>query len=367
MKFSKWLQDKLFTISLWHFVWLSVLSSLIFTGLMSLILRGKIASDYIITGSVVSLIVASSVICLIQQIRAIERQARSSLAEVNKQLHQEIDTRKRAQKDAETANRAKSDFLANMSHELRTPLNHIIGFTELVKDKHFGDLNDTQMEYLNDVYQSSRHLLSLVSDILDLAKIESGKLELELSGINFTELLQSSLYLIKEKALKHHIHLITDIESLPEEIRVDERKLKQVMYNLLSNAIKFTPDNGIIRLHSRVTECSPHSGSSQEGRVNPEAYLNGRESCQPTTGRYGRFVEVSVADTGIGIRPEDHERIFDRFEQGDNSASRKYQGTGLGLTLTRSIVELHGGRFWVESEGQGKGSRFTFTIPVRDI
>jgi signal transduction histidine kinase len=257
VNFSKWLQDKLITISLWHFIWLSVLSSLIFTGIMSLILRGEIASEYIITGSVVSLIVASSVIFLIQQIRLIERQARKSLAEVNKQLYQEIETRKLAQKDAEAANRAKSDFLANMSHELRTPLNHIIGFTELLNDKHFGDLNDTQMEYLNDVYQSSRHLLSLVNDILDLAKIESGKLELELSDIHFTELIQSSLYLIKEKALRHHIQLLTDIESLPDKIRVDERQIKQVMYNLLSNAIKFTPDNGIIRLNSRVTEGSP--------------------------------------------------------------------------------------------------------------
>jgi signal transduction histidine kinase len=288
------------------------------------------------------------------------------LAQINERLHQEIDTRMQAQKYAEAANRAKSEFLANMSHELRTPLNHIIGFTELLKNGHFGELNDTQLEYLSDVHQSGSHLLSLVNDVLDLAKIESGKLELQLSDVDFEGLLENSLYLIKEKALRRGIRLITDIERLPERIRVDERNLKQVMYNLLSNAIKFTPDGGTIHVHSCLIEPSPHSDSNPEAAVNPDAYLNETEGRRRTAGGHDRFIEVSVADTGIGLGTEDRERIFNRFEQVDNSASRKYRGTGLGLTLTRSIVELHGGRIWVESGGQGQGSKFTFTIPIRD-
>lgn len=363
VKFSKWVQEKLIHISIGHFIWLSVLSSQIFTAIMSLILRGEIASEYIITGSVVSLIVASCVLYLIQQIRVIEKQARMSLAEINEQLHREIDTRQEAQKAAEAANSAKSEFLANMSHELRTPLNHIIGFTELVVDKRFGELNDTQDEYLRDVYQSSKHLLSLVNDILDVAKIESGKLELELSEVDLKELLENSLFMIKEKALIHRIQLFTDIRDVPETIKADERRLKQLMYNLLSNAVKFTPDGGMIRVHSRVRE-SPHSEYSHEERGSLETCLNGTENGKDPAAKSERFVEVSVADTGIGIKPEDQERIFERFERGESSASRKYPGTGLGLTLAREIAELHGGSFWVDSEGEGKGSKFTFTIPI---
>ena len=302
---------------------------------MSLILRGEVAAEYIITGSVVSLIVASCVIYLIQQIRVIEKQARISLSQVNEQLQSEIDTRKEAQKAAEAASRAKSAFLANMSHELRTPLNHIIGFTEVLVDRRFGELNDTQEEYLRDVHQSSKHLLSLVNDTLDMAKIESGRLELEFSEIDLKELLESSLGIVKEHALEHSLHLILEIGDLPHVMKADGRRLKQVMYNLLSNAVKFTPDGGTIRVHAQVVG----SGDLPD-----------------------RFVEVSVADTGIGIKPEDQERIFERFERGESYASRKYPGSGLGLTLAKEIAELHGGTFRVESEDEGKGSKFTFTI-----
>ena len=237
---------------------------------------------------------------------------------------------------AEDANKAKSDFLANMSHELRTPLNHIIGFTELVVEKNFGDLNEIQEEYLGDVLTSSQHLLSLINDILDLSKVEAGKLELEPIDVNLKIILENSLIMIKEKAMKHNIHLSTDINDIPEIIEVDERKIKQILYNLLSNAVKFTPEGGKIHLAAK------------------KGLEEGTKDC----------VEISVTDSGIGLKPEDHERIFGHFEQVESSTSRKFQGTGLGLSLTRQLVALHGGRIWVESEGEGKGSTFRLVIPI---
>ncbi len=245
-----------------------------------------------------------------------------SMIAANEQLMTARDT-------AEAASRAKSDFLANMSHELRTPLNAIIGFTELILDLKFGDLNSLQEEYLGDVLQSARHLLSLINDILDLSKVEAGRLELELTEVDLQYVLLGSLVMIKERAMKHGIQLSTDLDLFPSTIIADERKLKQILYNLLSNAVKFTPDGGNVRLAARLTD----------------------------------QIEITVADTGIGIRQEDMERIFNPFEQVDGSVSRKYVGTGLGLTLTRRLVELHGGKIWVESRGDGKGSTFHFTIP----
>ena len=267
---------------------------------------------------------------------------------------------KQAKEKAEMANLAKSEFLANMSHELRTPLNHIIGFTELVVDKTFGDLNEVQEEYLNDVHHSSKHLLSLINDILDLSKVETGKQELELTEVNLEEMLENSLIMIKEKTMKHGIQLSTEIEDLPEIIRADDRKLKQVMYNLLSNAVKFTPDGGEIRLTADLTDDSSLIALSRR-MVGSEGNLTAmsHEGNAPE-----KLVRISVADSGIGINQEDMERIFNPFEQGENSASRKYQGTGLGLSLTKSFVELHGGEIWAESDGEGKGSMFHFVIPI---
>jgi signal transduction histidine kinase len=253
---------------------------------------------------------------------------------------------------ARESDRMKSEFLANMSHEFRTPLNHIIGFTEIVVDKKFGDLNAKQIEYLNNVLQSGQHLLSLVNDILDLSKVESGKLQLELSDLNLRSLLENNLTMIKEKALKHGITLSIESDGAPKTIWADERKLKQIMYNLLSNAVKFTPDGGSITLAAkRISEGGiqrPQSTGAENSKIQtPESKI-----------------AISVTDTGIGIKIEDLERIFKPFEQADNTASRKYQGTGLGLSLTKKLVELHGGRIWAESEGQGKGSVFNFVIPV---
>jgi signal transduction histidine kinase len=234
---------------------------------------------------------------------------------------------------AKAANRAKSEFLSSMSHELRTPLNAIIGFSEVLQDQHFGALNEKQSRQINHILSSGRHLLSLINDILDLAKVESGKMELELSPVRIAELIESSLVMIKEKALKHHLQLQEDLapELADLTIPADERKLKQIMFNLLSNAAKFTPDGGEIKVVAM------------------------REA--------GDLV-VSVSDTGIGIAPEDQERIFGAFEQVDSSYTRQQEGTGLGLGLTRRMVELHGGRIWVESAGKDRGSSFSFTIPI---
>ena len=265
---------------------------------------------------------------------------------------------KRAQSVAEAASSAKSEFLANMSHELRTPLNHIIGFTELLVDKKAGHLNPTQKEYLSDVLSSSYHLLSLINDILDLSKVEAGKLNLEPAEMNLRSLLENSLNMVKEKALNHGIGLEVHYGEAPETIIADERKLKQVMYNLLSNAVKFTPDRG--RIHLSAFHLIGDNGvfKRQNG---DEFHFSGSPADRPKI--HGDLIGVSVSDTGIGIAPENLMRIFDPFEQVDSSASRKYKGTGLGLSLTRRFVELHGGRIWAESEGEGKGSTFRFILP----
>ena len=280
------------------------------------------------------------------------KMAAEKLEEKNVRLTMAVDK-------ARESDRMKSEFLANMSHELRTPLNHIIGFTELVLDKNFGELNKVQEEYLTDVDYSSKHLLSLINDILDLSKVEAGKLELQYSDVNLKMILENSLVMIKEKALKHGINLVTDMGGIPETIKADERKLKQIMYNLLSNAVKFTPDGGEIRLtadladgSSPLADSSTKKGSDQELR--PISYeLKASQ----------KFIRISVTDTGIGLKHENLEHIFNAFEQVETSASRRFQGTGLGLSLSKSLIELHGGSIWVESEGEGKGSNFSFVIP----
>jgi signal transduction histidine kinase len=288
------------------------------------------------------------------------------LALINKHLQREVAIRKQTEQDlrqakeeADIATRAKSEFLANMSHELRTPLNAIIGFNEMLVDKLFGDLNEEQEEYLKDMLESAHHLLSLINDILDLSKVEAGKLELTRSVFSLKDLLSRSLVIIKEKATNHGIKLSVEAQGLPEVVNADERKIKQIIYNLLSNALKFTPDGGSVNL-------SALSLSGANGRLTlpdgTKVNLPDTNQLQPRANE--NYVMISVADSGIGIKPEDQAKVFEPFEQVDNSTGRRYQGTGLGLALTKKLVELHDGRLWVESEGEGKGSTFNFTIQL---
>jgi signal transduction histidine kinase len=230
----------------------------------------------------------------------------------------------------EIANRHKSEFLANMSHELRTPLNAVIGFSEVLLERMFGEVNPKQEEYLNDILSSGKHLLSLINDILDLSKIEAGRMELESQPFDLPAALDNALTLIRERAARHGLRLEVTVDPGLGEVKGEERKVKQVLLNLLSNAVKFTPEGGKISL----------SASLNDG-----------------------MAEISVADTGVGIAPEDQEAIFEEFRQVGSDYARKREGTGLGLALARRLVTLHGGRLWVESE-PGKGSTFTFTLPV---
>jgi PAS domain S-box-containing protein len=253
---------------------------------------------------------------------------------------------------AEAANQSKSEFLANMSHELRTPLNHIIGFTELVVDQNFGELNEMQAEYLTDALTSGRHLLSLINDILDLSKVEAGKLELALNAFDLTEVLANGLVLIKEKALKHNLRVAFEAPPYTIEMVADERKVKQILYNLLANAVKFTPDGGEIHLSVCVSQTLLETGGDMEGISGEDPPDEGND-----------WVTLCVRDTGIGLGAGDMDRIFQPFEQLDQTIERQYEGTGLGLSLTHQMVDLHGGRIWVESDGENQGSSFYVTLP----
>jgi signal transduction histidine kinase len=234
-------------------------------------------------------------------------------------------------KQLEVANKHKSDFLANMSHELRTPLNAIIGFSEVLIERMFGELNEKQADYLKDIHESGKHLLSLINDILDLSKIEAGRMDLELSSFHLPSAVSNAMTLVRERAQRHGIALEIKLDERLGEFQADERKFKQILLNLLSNAVKFTPDGG---------------------RVDLAASLN------------GKFLEVGVRDTGVGIAPEDQGKVFGEFVQVGRDYTRKAEGTGLGLALTKRFVELHGGTIELKSE-LGRGSTFTFTLPLR--
>jgi signal transduction histidine kinase len=295
-------------------------------GYRSLLAVPFVAEDRIVGGLVVWRATTGSfpanVVDLLQAFAA-----QSALAIQNARLFRELEDKSR---QLEVADRHKSEFLANMSHELRTPLNAIIGFSEVLLERMFGELNEKQDEYLRDIFSSGRHLLSLINDILDLSKIEAGRMELEAEPFDLPLAIENALILVRERAATHGIALTHEVDRRLGEIVADERKVKQILLNLLSNAVKFTPDGGRVAVRA-----VPADGS----------------------------VEISVSDTGIGIAPEDQEAVFEEFRQVGTDYAKKREGTGLGLSLARKFVELHGGRIWVKSAA-GEGSTFTFTLPA---
>jgi signal transduction histidine kinase len=232
--------------------------------------------------------------------------------------------------ELEATSQHKSEFLANMSHELRTPLNAIIGFSQVLREEMFGSVNEKQAEYLDDILSSGNHLLSLINDVLDLSKVEARQIELEVRPFSMRATLERGVVMVREQATEGGVEVGLEADPGVDLVEGDERRIKQVIFNLLSNAVKFTPAGGAVDVSA--------------ARVNGE-------------------VRISVADTGPGIAPADHERIFEEFQQTETGVDQR-EGTGLGLALSKRLVELHGGRIWLESE-LGKGSTFVFTLPVR--
>jgi signal transduction histidine kinase len=252
---------------------------------------------------------------------------RDELGALAANLNRMNDELGRLYRELEEASKHKSEFLANMSHELRTPLNAVIGFSDVLRDQMFGELNDKQMEYVDDIHTSGRHLLTLINDILDMSKIEAGRMDLQVSSFSLPEVLRNSVALMRERATRQGITLSLEVDPSIDTIDADERLLKQVLFNLLSNALNFTDRDGHVQVAARDL---------------------------------GDDVAISVQDDGVGIAPDDQARIFLEFEQAGKSKAQ--EGTGLGLALSRRFVELHGGQLTVDS-APGKGSTFMFTLP----
>ncbi len=286
--------------------------------------------------------------------RAVEER-NLELQEMNEKLEEKVFERtkdlEKANRDLARSNKLKSQFIATMSHELRTPLNSILGFSELLTDEIYGPLTEKQKRHVSNIYNSGSHLLQLINNILDIAKIESGKLELNYEVFPVRQAIAEVEMVVKSLADKKRQNLTVRADENIPLLRADRVKLKQILYNLLSNAVKFTPEHGNVFLDVRSVKGPDLPAFVKSMNIYPEK---------------GEFIRLCVTDTGIGIKQEDRERIFSEFEQGDSSFSRKYEGTGLGLALTKRLVELHGGEIFVES-AEGEGSTFTILIPLSDI
>jgi signal transduction histidine kinase len=254
---------------------------------------------------------------------------RDELGALGANVNRMNDELQRLYRELEAASRHKSEFLANMSHELRTPLNAILGFSQVLREEMFGEVNAKQKEYLDDIHSSGNHLLSLINDVLDLSKVEAGQIELEVAPFSLRDALERGVVIVRERASRDGVRLALATQEELDVVEGDERRIRQVIFNLLSNAVKFTPAGGSVDVSA--------------------AKVNGE-------------VRVAVADTGPGLAPDDHERIFGEFQQTETGIEQR-EGTGLGLALSKRFVELHGGRIWVDSE-LGKGSTFVFTLPA---
>jgi signal transduction histidine kinase len=262
--------------------------------------------------------------------RHVDVDNRDELGTLAANVNRMNDELERLYSELQAASRHKSEFLANMSHELRTPLNAIIGFSQVLRERMFGDVNAKQEEYLDDILSSGNHLLSLINDVLDLSKVEAGQVELEIAPFSLREALERGVVMVRERATKEGVQVeLASVDGV-DIVTGDERRIRQVIFNLLSNAVKFTPAGGSVGVRA--------------ARVAGE-------------------VRVSVADMGPGLAVEDHERIFEEFQQTEAGIEQR-EGTGLGLALSKRLVELHGGRIWVDSQ-LGKGSTFVFTLPAR--
>jgi signal transduction histidine kinase len=301
-----------------------------------------VAAGAIVLAALLGFVLSWSVIAPIQRIDArlariasgdftghVDVENRDELGALAANVNRMSDELRRLYTELEATSRHKSEFLASMSHELRTPLNAIIGFSQVLREEMFGEVNDKQAEYLDDIISSGNHLLSLINDVLDLSKVEAGQVELEVLPFSLRDALERGVVMVREQATEDGVEVALAAEPDVDVVEGDERRIKQVIFNLLSNAVKFTPSGGAVDVNA--------------ARVNGDVW-------------------ISVADTGPGIAPEDHERIFEEFQQTEAGVEQR-EGTGLGLALSKRLVELHGGRIWLESE-PGKGSTFVFTLPV---
>jgi signal transduction histidine kinase len=288
------------------------------------------------TGVLISLIAAVGLALLVALENArLHAEARLHIRQLLDQSRQLLESKVAA----EQASRAKSEFLASMSHELRTPLNAVIGFSQLLANQTYGDLNERQLEYLSSILAGGRHLRALVNDVLDLAKVDSGHLTLDLTRVSVADEIPEVVGVVQALAQQKNITVTVEVKELWPAVSADHMRLQQVIYNLLSNAIKFTDAGGHVTVAADTLSTDGADGPS--------------------------LLRIRVADTGIGIKTEDQERIFDKFERGDSASAREQEGTGLGLALTRKLVELHGGSIGVESEGvKGRGSLFTVLLPL---